>query len=52
MALRGYLEHGKRTSRDSMYARLLDAGWPVREADVERDVELLFGGAFEAFLAK
>ena len=34
------------------YARLVESGWEVTEADVERDVQLLFGGAFEAFLAK
>ena len=35
-----------------MYERLSRAGWEVSEADVERDVKLLFGGAYEAFLAK
>ena len=36
----------------AQYAKLVDAGWSVSEADVQRDVRLLFGGAFEAFLAK
>ena len=34
------------------YTRLVESGWGVRETDVQRDVELLFGGAYEAFLAK
>ena len=34
------------------YARLLRAGWEVRDADVQRDVHLLFGGAYEEFMAK
>ena len=48
-----------RHSRDAIapvlaaqYAKLLDAGWSLSEEDVRRDVQLLFGGAFEAFLAK
>jgi len=36
----------------SQYAKLLEAGWPLTEADIKRDVALLFGGAFEAFMAK
>jgi len=36
----------------AQYKKLIAAGWEVSEADVERDVSLLFGGAFEAFLAK
>ena len=36
----------------AQYRRLVEAGWAVSAADVERDVGLLFGGAFEAFLAK
>ena len=36
----------------AQYRRLLDAGWELTEADVTRDLELLFGGAYEAFLAK
>ena len=34
------------------YRKLIAAGWELRAADVQRDVHLLFGGAFEAFLAK
>ena len=34
------------------YAKLLRAGWPVAEADVVRDVNLLFGGAYEEFMSK
>lgn len=34
------------------YGKLLEAGWEVREADIERDVHRLFGGAYEEFLAK
>ena len=34
------------------YLRLIRAGWEVSEEDVQRDVGLLFGGSFEAFLAK
>mmetsp|Transcript_41950 Transcript_41950/g.139472 ORF Transcript_41950/g.139472 Transcript_41950/m.139472 type:complete len:167 (-) Transcript_41950:107-607(-) len=36
----------------TQYRKLLEAGWPLSEADVERDVGLLFGGAYEEFLAK
>ena len=36
----------------AQYRRLLDAGWELTEADVTRDLDLLFGGAYEAFLAK
>ena len=36
----------------TQYAKLMRAGWEVSEDDVQRDVKLLFGGAFEAFLAK
>lgn len=32
------------------YANLMDAGWPLREEEIHRDVGLLLGGAFEAFL--
>jgi len=34
------------------YTDLADTGWPVDEADVERDVRNLFGGNFERFLAE
>ena len=34
------------------YKRLLRAGWELHAADVARDVHLLFGGAYEAFLGK
>ena len=34
------------------YKNLVRAGWEVREEMIERDVALLFGGAFEAFVAK
>ena len=34
------------------YARLLRAGWEVRDEDVQRDVHQLFGGAYEDFMAK
>ena len=34
------------------YAKIVAAGWEVSADDVRRDVALLFGGAFEAFLAK
>ena len=34
------------------YIKLVEAGWPLTEADIARDVDLLFGGAFEAFLNK
>ena len=34
------------------YAKIVRAGWEVSEADIERDVSLLFGGAYEAFMAK
>jgi len=34
------------------YIKLVRAGWPLAAADVKRDVELLFGGAYEAFMAK
>ena len=34
------------------YRKLVDAGWQLTETDIERDVHLLFGGAYEAFLAK
>ena len=37
---------------DAQYRKLIEAGWELSETDIERDVELLFGGAFEAFLAK
>ena len=36
----------------AQYRKLIEAGWELSETDIERDVELLFGGAFEAFLAK
>ncbi|EOD20252.1 hypothetical protein EMIHUDRAFT_117700 [Emiliania huxleyi CCMP1516] len=36
----------------AQYRKLLEAGWLLSEADVERDVGLLFGGAYEEFLAK
>ena len=34
------------------YLALAGAGWEVSEAEVARDVEALFGGAFEAFLQR
>jgi hypothetical protein len=34
------------------YAKLVRSGWDVCEDDVRRDVALLFGGAFEAFMEK
>ena len=36
----------------NQYRRLMEAGWQVTEEEVERDVALLFGGAFEAFMDK
>lgn len=33
------------------YAGLLQDGWPLTEADIRKDVELLFGGAWKAFTA-
>ncbi len=36
----------------SKYLALATAGWTVTEAEVTRDVEALFGGAFEAFLKR
>ena len=36
----------------SKYLALAAAGWTVTEAEVTRDVEALFGGAFEAFLKR
>ena len=36
----------------AQYKNLVRAGWEVREEMVEQDVGLLFGGAFEAFMAK
>ncbi|MBM3892459.1 MAG: glucuronate isomerase, partial [Verrucomicrobia bacterium] len=32
------------------YRDLLAAGWKVTKAEIERDVKLLLGGAFERFL--
>jgi len=34
------------------YQLMLDAGWPVTQEEIVRDVHMLFGGAFEAFLAR
>jgi len=34
------------------YKKLVCAGWELHESDIQRDVELLFGGAYEAFMAK
>ena len=34
------------------YENLIRAGWEVSEEMVQRDVALLFGGAYEAFMAK
>ena len=34
------------------YENLIRAGWEVSEEMVEKDVALLFGGAYEAFMAK
>jgi len=36
----------------AQYRKLVRSGWRLTKQDVERDVNLLFGGAFEAFLAK
>lgn len=36
----------------TQYRKIVDAGWPVSEADIRRDVQLLCGGSYEAFLAK
>eukprot|EP00967_Tisochrysis_lutea_P112329 scaffold177262_cov33-Tisochrysis_lutea.AAC.1 len=36
----------------AQYRKLVDAGWILTKDDVTRDVGLLFGGAFEAFLTK
>lgn len=33
------------------YKDLLDAGWEVTDAEIKRDVEMLFGGNFKEFLA-
>ena len=50
-----------RHSRDAIapvlaaqYVKLHESGWGgvLTEADIQSDVERLFGGAFEAFLAK
>ena len=34
------------------YRDLAATGWPVTEAEIARDVQALFGGAFEAFLQR
>lgn len=34
------------------YAALADTGWTITEAEIRRDVELLLGGAYKAFMAK
>jgi len=34
------------------YRKLAAAGWSLTKEDVQRDVAMLFGGSFEAFLAK
>ncbi len=34
------------------YAGLLDAGWPLTEDSIERDIDELFSGSFYRFLAK
>jgi hypothetical protein len=34
------------------YRKLTAAGWSLTRQDVQRDVAMLFGGSFEAFLAK
>jgi len=36
----------------AQYKKLVASGWHISEADIQRDVHLLFGGSFEAFLAK
>ncbi len=33
------------------YEDLFDAGWAVTEGEIARDVGLLFGGSYEAFMA-
>ena len=47
--------HARRVIADVLkgkYLALANAGWTVTEAEVSRDVEALFGGAFEAFLQR
>lgn len=47
--------HARRVIADVLktkYRALAAAGWTVTEAEVSRDVEALFGGAFEAFLKR
>jgi hypothetical protein len=34
------------------YRKLAAAGWRLTKEDVQKDIGLLFGGSFEAFLAK
>ena len=36
----------------AQYRKIVDAGWPLSEADIRRDVQLLCGGSYEAFMAK
>lgn len=36
----------------AQYQKIVAAGWQVSEADIKRDVELLCGGSYEAFMAK
>ena len=40
------------TRADLIDPKLVEAGWLLTESDIARDVHLLFGGAFEAFLSK
>ena len=37
---------------DEKYCDLADTGWHITRADIERDVQALFGGSFEAFLQR
>ncbi|CAM9216000.1 unnamed protein product, partial [Discosporangium mesarthrocarpum] len=34
------------------YLKLAQTGWPVTQQDIRRDIERLFGGAYEEFMAK
>ncbi|DBA00227.1 TPA: hypothetical protein N0F65_007871, partial [Lagenidium giganteum] len=35
-----------------MYDKMANTGWKISKADVERDVERLFGGSYEEFMTK
>jgi hypothetical protein len=48
-------EHSRRVIAKVLtdkYADLADTGWEPTPAEIQRDVKQLFGGAFEAFLAR